>query len=60
MNEIQSIDFYFESNVIIYIGPSNKYTFRVGVGDILILLTVKGAAMIFCWGGPDKSQTDDR
>jgi hypothetical protein len=34
MNEIQSIDFYFESNVIIYIGPSNKYTFRVGVGDI--------------------------
>jgi hypothetical protein len=23
-----------------YIGPSNKYIFRVGVGDILILLTV--------------------
>jgi hypothetical protein len=22
------------------IGPSNKYIFRVGVGDILILLTV--------------------
>jgi hypothetical protein len=24
----------------VYIGPSNKYIFRVGVGDILILLTV--------------------
>jgi hypothetical protein len=25
---------------VYYIGPSNKYIFRVGVGDILILLTV--------------------
>jgi hypothetical protein len=24
----------------VYIGSSNKYIFRVGVGDILILLTV--------------------
>jgi hypothetical protein len=26
--------------IIESIGPSNKYIFRVGVGDILILLTV--------------------
>jgi hypothetical protein len=36
------------------IGPSNKYIFRVGVGDILILLTVESNFCRYChipWRG---------
>jgi hypothetical protein len=41
-NIVLTVLFLFILIIILkkYIGPSNKYIFRVGVGDILILLTV--------------------
>jgi hypothetical protein len=39
---VKSARFFFTLIMLhwYYIGPSNKYIFRVGVGDILILLTM--------------------